>query len=138
MLVVRKEGKAHQQYNAFRSAFELLEAVGREPTDSFAEELQEGIPTVQKLQHQVVSMQQQMACMQQQMVKMQQQNEQQMLKMQQQNEQQMLKIQHNEQQIDELKTDNEMLRAMITSEHWKYVGKIPLSPCEYESQSKLV
>ena len=116
MLVVRKEGKAHAQYNSFRSAFELLEAVGREPHDSF-NELQEGIPTVQKLQHQVVSMQQQMACMQQQMVKMQQQNEQQMLKMQQQNEQQMLKIQHNEQQIDELKTDNEMLRAMITSEH---------------------
>merc|ERR1712010_295894 len=75
MLVVRKEGKAHEQYNSFRSAFELLEAVGREPTDGF-EELHEGIPTVQQLQQQVVSMQQQMASMQQQMVKMQQQNEQ--------------------------------------------------------------
>ena len=103
MLVVRKEGKAHEQYNSFRSAFELLEAVGREPHDAF-KELQEGIPTVQKLQQQVVSMQQQMASMQQQMVKMQQQNE-----------QQMLKTQQNEQQIDELRTDNEMLRAMIKS-----------------------
>merc|ERR1719174_2914594 len=37
MLVVRKEGKAHEAYNSFRSAFELLEAVGREPTDSFEE-----------------------------------------------------------------------------------------------------
>ena len=27
MLVVRKEGKAHNQYNSFRSAFELLETV---------------------------------------------------------------------------------------------------------------
>ena len=35
MLVVRKEGKAHDQYNSFRSAFELMEAVGREPSDNF-------------------------------------------------------------------------------------------------------
>ena len=35
MLVVRKEGKAHDQYNSFRSAFELMEAVGREPSDAF-------------------------------------------------------------------------------------------------------
>ena len=47
MLVVRKEGKAHAQYNSFRSAFELLEAVGREPHDGF-QDLQEGIPTVQQ------------------------------------------------------------------------------------------
>ena len=37
MLVVRKEGKAHDQYNSFRSAFELMETVGREPNDSFNE-----------------------------------------------------------------------------------------------------
>ena len=75
MLVVRKEGKAHEQYNSFRSAFELLEAVGREPHDGF-EDLQEGIPTVQKLQQQMISMQQQM-----------------------------------QEQIDELKADNEILRS---------------------------
>ena len=91
MLVVRKEGKAHAQYNSFRSAFELLEAVGREPTDAF-NELQEGIPTVQKLQQQIDSMQQQ--------------NDQQMVSMQQQ----------MQQQIDELKADNEKLRARIKSE----------------------
>ena len=88
MLVVRKEGKAHEQYNSFRSAFELLEAVGREPTDGFYE-LQEGIPTVQQ------QMQQQMVNIQQQMVNMQQQMQ---------------------QQIDELKADNEKLRARIKSE----------------------
>ena len=89
MLVVRKEGKAHEQYNSFRSAFELLEAVGREPHDGF-NELQEGIPTVQKLQQQMASIQQQMV------------SKQQMISMQ--------------QQIDELKADNEILRSMIKSE----------------------
>ena len=104
MLVVRKEGKAHDRYNSFRSAFELLEAVGREPTDGF-EDLQEGIPTVQKLQQQIISMQQQH---EQQMVNMQQQmvSKQQMISMQQQ----------MQEQIDELKADNEILRSMIKSE----------------------
>merc|ERR1712010_297860 len=37
MLVVRKEGKAHDQYNSFRSAFELMEAVGSEPSERFSE-----------------------------------------------------------------------------------------------------
>ena len=98
MLVVRKEGKAHEQYNSFRSAFELLEAVGREPHDGF-EDLQEGIPTVQKLQQQMISMQQQHE-------QHNQQHEQQMVSMQQQ----------MQQQIDELKADNEILRSMIKSE----------------------
>ena len=35
MLLVRKEGGGHQDYNEFRSAFELLEAVGKEPHDAF-------------------------------------------------------------------------------------------------------
>ena len=35
MLLVRKEGGGHQDYNEFRSAFELLEAVGKEPHDNF-------------------------------------------------------------------------------------------------------
>ena len=49
MLVVRKEGKAHDQYNSFRSAFELLEAVGREPHDSFKEG-EEDLPPLQRLE----------------------------------------------------------------------------------------
>ena len=107
MLVVRKEGKAHAQYNSFRSAFELLEAVGREPHDEF-NELQEGIPTVQKLEHRIDTMQKQIVKLQQ--------NEQQLISMQ----QQMVSMQ---QQIDELKADNEnmkadneILRSMIQSE----------------------
>ena len=111
MLVVRKEGKAHEQYNSFRSAFELLEAVGREPHDGF-EDLQEGIPTVQKLQQQMISMQQQHE-------QHNQQHEQQMVSMQQQmvSKQQMISMQQQmQQQIDELKADNEILRSMIKSE----------------------
>ena len=38
MLSVRKAGKAHNQYNSFRSAFELLETVGHEPKDEFIHE----------------------------------------------------------------------------------------------------
>ena len=49
MLVVRKEGKAHDKYNSFRSAFELLESVGREPHDCF-EELSEDMPPLQRLE----------------------------------------------------------------------------------------
>merc|ERR1711934_770260 len=79
MLVVRKEGKAHAQYNSFRSAFELLEAVERQPHDVF-NDLQEDIPMVQKLQQQMASMQQQqhkqqIDSMQQQMASMQQQQQ---------------------------------------------------------------
>ena len=58
MLVVRKEGKAHNQYNSFRSAFELLEAVGREPFDSF-DFKNEDLPPLQKLEQQQARMQQQ-------------------------------------------------------------------------------
>ena len=74
MLVVRKEGKAHAQYNSFRSAFELLEAVGREPHDGF-QELQEAVPTVQQLQQQMVKIQQQMVSMQQRIDKLEGDNE---------------------------------------------------------------
>ena len=66
MLVVRKEGKAHEQYNSFRSAFELLEAVGREPHDCF-EETHEDLPPIEKVRRQMQQMQQQMQQMQQQM-----------------------------------------------------------------------
>merc|ERR1712010_276494 len=58
MLVVRKEGKAHDQYNSFRSAFELLEAVGREPHDHF-EETEEDLSPLQRLEKQMSDMQQQ-------------------------------------------------------------------------------
>ena len=49
MLVVRKEGKAHDQYNSFRSAFELMEAVGREPSDSF-KEMADDLPPLDMLE----------------------------------------------------------------------------------------
>ena len=52
MLVVRKEGKAHSQYNSFRSAFELLESVGRAPRDRYTE-LEEDMPPLQRLKMQI-------------------------------------------------------------------------------------
>ena len=57
MLVVRKEGKAHQRYNSFRSAFELLESVGREPHDCF-EESNKDLPPLQKLEQSQLRMEQ--------------------------------------------------------------------------------
>ena len=49
MLVVRKEGKAHAQYNLFRSAFELLETVGCEPRDAF-EETNDDLPPLERVE----------------------------------------------------------------------------------------
>ena len=57
MLVVRKEGKLHDQYNKFRSAFELLESVGSEPRDNFDEE-NEDLPPLEKLKKHMLHMQQ--------------------------------------------------------------------------------
>ena len=39
LLVIRKEGGAHEAYSSFRSAFEVLEAIGKAPNDTFNEEL---------------------------------------------------------------------------------------------------
>ena len=52
MLVVRKEGKAHDRYNSFRSAFELLEAVGREPKDSY-EEMEEDVSPMERMEKEI-------------------------------------------------------------------------------------
>ena len=59
MLVVRKEGKAHDRYNSFRSAFELLESVGREPQDRF-DEANEDLPPLQKLERRIMKQHQQL------------------------------------------------------------------------------
>ena len=60
MLVVRKEGKAHRQYNSFRSACELLETVGKAPNDGFVETEDDQSP-LERLQLQVKQMQCQLA-----------------------------------------------------------------------------
>ena len=56
MLVVRKEGKAHHQYNSFRSAFELLETVGEAPDNRFQETEEDQSP-MERLQLQIKQMQ---------------------------------------------------------------------------------
>ena len=88
MLVVRKEGKAHQRYNSFRSAFELLEVVGHEPKDCF-EELQDDSPTLERLDQRVNEL---MSAMQQLRSDMQQQRS------------------DMQKQIDHLKEENEHLK----------------------------
>ena len=46
LLLVRKEGGGHKDYNEFRSAFELLEAVGKAPTDSFEDATDAGVEAI--------------------------------------------------------------------------------------------
>ena len=82
MLVVRKEGKAHNRYNSFRSAFELLEAVGREPHDRFQEKADD-LPPLQTLEKKVMMQNTEIAELKQQIKCMQQQMQQQMQSMQQ-------------------------------------------------------
>ena len=104
MLVVRKEGKAHDQYNSFRSAFELLESVGRAPLDCF-NETDEDLPPLEKLRRE---MQQQMQEMQQQMQQMQQ-------KQIRSEEQMQHQIHELEGKIEMLQTENDVLRLSNNS-----------------------
>ena len=98
MLVVRKKGKAHARYNSFRSAFELLESVRREPLDSF-EETEEDIAPLQMLQQQVRKLEQQQQ-------QHQQQHQQQMRKLE-------TRVEKQQQQINELQMENKSLRTQV-------------------------
>ena len=40
LLRVRKEGNAHDKYNSFRSAFEILETIGKPPADDIEKHYQ--------------------------------------------------------------------------------------------------
>ena len=54
LLVIRKEGKAHEAYAAFRSAFEVLEAIGKPPDDVFSEKLErEEMNPIDRLEEEV-------------------------------------------------------------------------------------
>ena len=98
MLIVRKEGKAHDRYNSFRSAFELLEAVGREPHDRFQEKADD-LPPLQTLEKKVVMQNAEIAELKQQMKSMQQRMQQQIQQQKQSFQQQ---IQSMQQQIQEI------------------------------------
>ena len=132
MLVVRKEGKEHARYNSFRSAFELLESVGRDPQDCF-DERHEDLPPLQKLQQTQARIQQRIDLlesvgrdpsncldevllqkMEQRLEKrMQQQIEQLQTSHQQQIEQLQTKQQTQAQQIAKLMLENELLRSTV-------------------------
>ena len=108
MLVVRKEGKAHDRYNSFRSAFELLESVGREPDDCFEEDENDMLP-LQRLELRMKQhMQRQMAelkgDMRQEMQQQINELKQEVQKLQHENVMQKQEIIIQQKQIDELKT----------------------------------
>ena len=133
MLVVRKEGKEHARYNSFRSAFELLESVGRDPQDCF-DERHEDLPPLQKLQQRMdllesggrdpsncldevllQKMEQRLEKrMQQQIEQLQTSHQQQIASHQQQIEQLETKQKTQAQQIANLILENEVLRSKIT------------------------
>ena len=105
MLVVRKERKAHDRYNSFRSAFELLEAVGREPHDRFQEKADD-LPPLQTLEKKVVMQNAEIAELKQQMKSMQERMQQQMQQQKQSFQQQMQSMQ---QQIQEIRSQNNFI-----------------------------
>ena len=105
MLVVRKQGKAHNQYNSFRSAFELLESVGREPHDGF-EETDEDLPPLVRLEQQMKQMQQQIA------------------ELKTENAKAHHSRQQMQQQIDELKAHNKTLQSRLENSHDPIVDQL--------------
>ena len=107
MLVVRKEGKAHDRYNSFRSAFELLESVGREPQDCF-DEREEDLPPLQKMERHIMKHHQE--SMEQLHSRMKQCMEQRMKQQREITAQQQALMQK---QIDNLKSENEILRFKL-------------------------
>ena len=107
MLVVRKEGKAHNRYNSFRSAFELLESVGREPQDCF-DEREEDLPPLQKMKRHIMKHHQE--SMEQLHSRMKQCMEQRMKQQREITAQQQALMQK---QIDNLKSENEILRFKL-------------------------
>ena len=50
LLRVRKEGNAHEKYNSFRSAFELLETISKPPADDIEKHYQRPVSLLAKVE----------------------------------------------------------------------------------------
>ena len=50
LLRVRKEGNAHEKYNSFRSAFEVLETIGKPPADDIEKHYQRPMSLLAKVE----------------------------------------------------------------------------------------
>ena len=50
LLRVRKEGNAHDKYNSFRSAFEILETIGKPPADDIEKHYQRPVSLLAKVE----------------------------------------------------------------------------------------
>ena len=111
MLVVRKEGKAHDRYNSFRSTFEILEAVGREPQDCF-KDAEGDLTPLQKLEEKMEKK------LEEKMEKMKELTEKRVEDMEQRMEQKIQQqkesiVNSMQQQIDDLRSENELLRSKL-------------------------
>ena len=60
LVLVRKEGSAHEAYGAFRAGFEVLEAVGKAPDDVFVEEEMQATENVVASQAMIEQLQERM------------------------------------------------------------------------------
>ena len=50
LLRVREEGNAHEKYNSFRSAFEVLETIGKPPADDIEKHYQRPMSLLAKVE----------------------------------------------------------------------------------------
>ena len=50
LLRVRKQGNAHEKYNSFRSAFEILETIGKPPADDIEKHYQRPVSLLAKVE----------------------------------------------------------------------------------------
>ena len=128
MLVVRKEGKAHAQYNSFRSAFELLASARREPLDGF-EETEADIAPLQILQQKVSSLMELMKIvkqsrattgdvlsvqkLQEQMRELEEQHQQQIQKLEQMQQKQQQQIRALQEQVLVIQIENKTLQSQL-------------------------
>ena len=81
LLRVRKEGNAHDKYNSFRSAFEILETIGKPPADDIEKHYQRPmslLAKVERLEQQLAQQKQQLALQKQELAQQKQESAQQM------------------------------------------------------------
>ena len=81
LLRVRKEGNAHEKYNSFRSAFEILETIGKPPADDLGEHYERPVSLlakVERLEQESAQQRQELAQQKQELAQQKQESAQQM------------------------------------------------------------
>ena len=81
LLRMRKEGNAHDKYNSFRSAFEILETIGKPPADDIEKHYQRPVSLlakVERLEQELAQQKQESAQQKQELAQQKQESAQQM------------------------------------------------------------